>query len=317
MARYFARRLLHALTTLFLVCTATFAIIHAAPGGPSVLADPKLTATERQAIERRLGIDRPLGEQYARWIGSVARGDLGNSFLYQVPNVQAIRERLPGTLLLAGTALLAAIVIALTLGTYCAARPGSVADHAVTVLASAAMAIPAFWLAMVLILLFAVTWGVLPAGGNITVGGTGSLGDRLAHLILPVTVLSAALTAELLRYARSSTRSALLQPFVRVAQAKGVSKTRLRRRHALRNALIPVVTLIGLQLPRLVGGAAVTETVFSWPGMGRLGVEAALSRDYPLVLAITLVISAAVAVVTLLVDIIYVWLDPRIRLART
>lgn len=314
MARYLARRLLHALMTLFLVCTATFAIIHAAPGGPSVLADPKLSLAERRAIEQRLGIDRPLVEQYARWMSRVSRGDLGNSFLYQVPNAAAIRERLPSTLLLAGSALAVALIVAVTLGAYCAARPGSAIDHAVTVIASAAMAIPAFWLAMLLILVFAVTLGVLPAGGSGTAGAETSLGDQLAHLMLPVTVLSSALTAELLRYTRSSTRTALLQPFIRVARAKGVSPARIRWSHALRNALIPIVTVLGLQLPRLVGGAAVTETVFSWPGMGRLGVEAALSRDYPLVLAITLVISATVALATLLVDVVYLWIDPRIRL---
>ncbi len=314
MAGYLTRRVLHALTTLFLVCTATFAIIHAAPGGPAVLADPKLTAVDRQAIERRLGIDRPLAEQYTRWMARVARGDLGNSFLYQVPNAQAIGERLPSTALLAGSALLLACIVAVSLGAYCAARPGSLIDHAVTVVSSAAMAIPVFWLAMLLILVFAVTLGVLPAGGSATIGGTGSLGDRLAHLVLPTIVLSAALTAELLRYMRSSTRGALAQPYIRVARGKGMSSARIRWHHALRNALIPVVTVLGLQLPRLVGGAAVTETVFSWPGMGRLGIEAALSRDYPLVLAITLVVSATVALATLLVDMVYMWIDPRIRL---
>jgi peptide/nickel transport system permease protein len=314
MARYLARRVLHALTTLFLVCTATFAIVHAAPGGPSVLADPKLTAAEREAIERRLGIDRPIAEQYTRWLARLARGDLGNSFLYQVPNSSAIRERLPNTFLLAASALAVTFIVGVTLGGYCAARPGSRIDQLVTVLASAAMAIPAFWLAMLLILVFAVTLGVLPAGGSVTVGADPSLGDRLAHLVLPVIVLAAALTAEMLRYTRSSTRTALLQPFVRVVRAKGVGPGRVQWKHALRNALIPIVTVLGLQLPRLVGGAAITETVFSWPGMGRLGVEAALSRDYPLVLAITLVISATVALATLIVDVVYVWIDPRIRL---
>lgn len=314
MARYLARRVLHALTTLFLVCTATFAIIHAAPGGPAVLADPKLTVAERQAIEQRLGIDRPITEQYMRWIGRVVRGDLGNSFLYQVPNSDAIRERLPSTLLLAGSALAVALIVGVSLGAYSASRPGSKFDHLMTVIASGAMAIPAFWLAMLLILVFAVTLGVLPAGGNTTVGSVPSFGDTLAHLILPTIVLAAALTAELLRYTRSSTRSALLAPFMRVGRGKGAGPGRVLWKHALRNALIPVVTVLGLQLPRLVGGAAITETVFSWPGMGRLGVEAALSRDYPLVLAITLVISATVALATLIVDIVYIWIDPRIRL---
>ena len=314
MARYLVRRVLHAVTTLFLVCTATFVIVHAAPGGPSVLADPKLTAVDREAIERRLGLDRPIAEQYTRWLGRVVRGDLGNSFLYQVPNTAAIRDRLPSTLLLAGSALALALIVGVTVGAYCAARPGSKIDHTMTILASGAMAIPAFWLAMLLILVFAVTLGVLPAGGNVTVGAVPTLGDRLAHLILPTIVLAAALTAELLRYTRSSTRAALLAPFVRVTRGKGSGPGRVVWKHALRNALIPIVTVLGLQLPRLVGGAAITETVFSWPGMGRLGVEAALSRDYPLVLAITLVISATVALATLIVDMVYIWIDPRIRL---
>ncbi|MGQ0641896.1 MAG: ABC transporter permease, partial [Gemmatimonadaceae bacterium] len=272
MARYLARRVFHALTTLLLVCTATFAIVHAAPGGPSVLADPKLTAVDRRAIERRLGIDRPITEQYTRWLGRVVRGDLGNSFLYQVPNSAAIAERLPNTFILAASALAVAVIVGVTLGAYCAARPGSAIDQIVTIGASAAMAIPVFWLAMLLILVFAVTLGVLPAGGSATAGAEASLGDRLAHLVLPVVVLAAALTAELLRYTRSSTRTALNTPFVRVARSKGVSAARVVWMHALRNALIPVVTVLGLQLPRLVGGAAITETVFSWPGMGRLGV---------------------------------------------
>ncbi|MGQ0538375.1 MAG: ABC transporter permease [Gemmatimonadaceae bacterium] len=314
MARYLARRIVHALTVVLAVVTITFAIVHAAPGGPAVLADPKLSLAERQAIERRLGIDRPIPEQYARWISRVARGDLGDSFLYQTPNAKTIRERLPRTALLAGTAIALACIVAIPLGAYCAAHPGSKLDHGLTVVTSAAMAIPAFWLAMLLILLFAVVLGWLPAGGSMTAGEQPSLGDTARHLILPVSVLSAALTAELLRYARSSTRGALLQPFIRVARAKGLPNARLRRRHALRVALIPIVTIVGLQLPRLIGGAAVTETVFSWPGMGRLGVEAALSRDYPLVLAITLVTALVVALVTLLVDLVYLWIDPRIRL---
>ena len=145
-------------------------------------------------------------------------------------------------------------------------------------------------------------------------GAESSLGDRLRHLVLPVVVLSAATAAEMLRYVRSSTRTALAQPYVRTARAKGLAEALVRRRHAVRNALIPVVTVLGLQLPRLIGGAAVTETVFSWPGMGRLGVEAALSRDYPLVMAIALFVCAGVVTVSLLVDLVYLWADPRIRI---
>jgi peptide/nickel transport system permease protein len=296
------------------VWSATFAFIHAAPGGPSLLADPKLTLEERQEIERRLGIDRPIPEQYARWIGRVARGDLGDSFLYERPNVRAILERVPNTVLLAGTALAVSLAIALFLGSWCAAHPGSWVDRITGVIAFGAMAMPVFWLGILLILVFAVWLGALPAGAAFTAGEEPTLGDRLRHLVLPVVVLSAATSAELLRYVRSSTRAALSQPYVRTARAKGLAEALVRRRHAVRNALIPVVTVLGLQLPRLIGGAAVTETVFSWPGMGRLGVEAALSRDYPLVMAIALFVCGAVVTVSLLVDLVYLWADPRIRI---
>jgi peptide/nickel transport system permease protein len=314
MATYLTRRLVHALTVLFIVCSATFVIIHAAPGGPSLLADPKLTLEERQEIERRLGLDRPIPEQYVRWISRVARGDLGDSFLYETPNVTTIIDRLPNTALLAGTALALSLVVALLLGSWCAAHPGSWVDRLISVVAFGAMAMPVFWLGILLILVFAVWLGALPAGAAVTVGAESSLGDRLRHLVLPVVVLSAATAAELLRYVRSSTRTALAQPYVRTARAKGLADALVRRRHAVRNALIPVVTVLGLQLPRLIGGAAVTETVFSWPGMGRLGVEAALSRDYPLVMAIALFVCAGVVTVSLLVDLVYLWADPRIRI---
>lgn len=307
------RRVGHAALVLLVVCTVTFAIVHLAPGGPSVLADPKLSLEERRAIEERLGLDRPLAVQYGRWLVRLARGDLGDSFLYQTPNVATIALRVPNTLLLAGSALLLSIVIAVPLGAACAARPHGWLDRIASGVAFAALSVPAFWLGIVLILAFAVYWGILPAGGAETVGGDGSLSDRLRHLLLPVTVLAAAGTAELLRYTRSSARTALAQPFVRTARAKGVAEHAVRWRHVMRNALLPIVTVVGLQLPRLVGGAAITETVFSWPGMGRLGIDAALARDYPLVMAITLLVSAGVLVVSLLVDLAYFALDPRIR----
>ncbi len=312
-ASYVLGRIGHAFLVLAVVCTVTFGIVHAAPGGPSLLADPKLTLEERREIESRLGIDRPLPEQFRRWVVRLAHGDLGTSFLYQTPTVETIAARLPNTLLLAGAAIVLGVLVAVPLGAACAARPRGWLDRVVGTLAFSTMAIPAFWLGIVLILLFAVRWQLLPAGGATSVGGDGSFVDRLRHLVLPALVLSAAGGAELLRYTRSSARAVLAAPFVRTARAKGATARAVRWRHAMRNALVPVVTVIGLQLPRLVGGAAVTETVFSWPGMGRLGVEAALARDYPLVMAITLVVSAGVLAATLLVDLLYFALDPRIR----
>jgi peptide/nickel transport system permease protein len=313
MAGFLLQRLGHALLVLLVVCTVTFGIVHAAPGGPSLLADPKLSTAERDAITARLGIDRPIPVQYGRWLVRLAQGDLGRSFLYETSTVSTIAARLPNTLLLAGTALLLTIVVAVPLAAWCAERPGAWLDRTTGALALGAISVPVFWLGILAILAFAVQWRLLPAGGAATVGGDGSLLDRARHLILPAIVLAAAGTAELFRYTRGSARAQLGQPFVRTARAKGVGRRAIRWRHAMRNALIPVVTVIGLQLPRLVGGAAITETVFSWPGMGRLGIEAALARDYPLVMGITLLVSVGVLAASLLVDLAYLALDPRVR----
>lgn len=313
MTAFLLRRLVHAALVLLVVCTVTFAIVHAAPGGPSVLADPKLSLEERRAIEGRLGLDQPLLVQYGRWIARLAQGDLGASFLYQTPNVSTIAARLPDTALLAGAAIVIALAVAIPLAAASAARPGGWLDRTVSAVTFATMAVPAFWLGIVLILVFAVHWRVLPAGGAETAGGAGGALDRLRHLVLPAVVLAAAVAAELVRYARASARGVYALPFVRAARAKGVREASVRWRHVMRNALLPVITVLGLQLPRLVGGAAITETVFSWPGMGQLGIEAALARDYPLVMAITLLVSAGVLLVSIAVDLAYFVLDPRIR----
>lgn len=314
MTAFLLRRVLHALTVVFVVCTATFMLVHLSPGGPAVLADPKLSLEEQAAIAQRLGLDQPLATQYGVWIGRVARGDLGESFLYEVPNRRAIGERLGNTALLTGTALFLSVCLAVPLGFWSALKRGSIVDRGVRGAAFVAMAVPTFCLAIASIFVFAVAIPVFPAGGATTAGSTGGVADRLHHLVMPAVVLAAVTTAELLRYMRSSAQTALQQPFVRVARAKGLTSTRVVWRHALRTALIPVVTALGIQLPRLIGGAAITETVFAWPGIGRLGVQAALGRDYPLVMAITLFVSAAVVVVNLLIDLLYLWIDPRIRI---
>jgi peptide/nickel transport system permease protein len=313
-AGFLLRRALHALTVVLVVCTVTFVLVHAAPGGPAVLADPKLSLEEQAAIEERLGLDQPLLTQYGIWIARVARGDLGESFLYEVPNRRAVAERLPNTALLAGSALLLSVILAVPLGLWSAVRRGGVMDRVVSGVAFLAMAVPTFWLAIGAIFVFAIALPVFPAGGATTAGESGGLIDRLRHLVMPACVLAAVTTAELLRYMRSSAQTALQQPFVRVARAKGLRTRVVAWRHVLRAALIPVVTALGIQLPRLIGGAAITETVFAWPGLGRLGVQAALGRDYPLVMAITLFISAAVVTVNLLIDLVYLWIDPRIRI---
>ncbi len=311
---YLIKRFVYALIVLFMVSVVTFSIIRLAPGGPSLLADPKLSKPEIAQIERELGIDKPIPVQFVLWLTQILRGDLGKSFLYQTGNLETIMTRLPNTLILAGVSLLISILIAVPLGLYSAIRPYGALDQSLGVLSLISISIPVFWLGLLLIILFAVTLRILPAGGMASPGLENSLVDRVQHLILPVFVLSTAGIAEIMRYTRSSARNVLRQDFVRTARAKGLSEGTLQRRHVLRNALIPVVTIIGLQLPRLVGGAAVTETIFSWPGMGRLGVEAALSRDYPLIMAITLFVAVAVVAFNLIVDLIYPLLDPRIGL---
>lgn len=314
MTAFLLRRAAHALTVIFVVCTVTFVLVHLAPGGPAVLADPKLSSEEQAAIEERLGLDRPVVMQYGLWMARVARGDLGESFLYEVPNRRAIGERLPNTALLAGTALALSVLLGIPLGLWSAFKRGGWVDRVVSGLAFVAMAVPTFWLAIGAIFVFAIAIPVFPAGGASAAGEAGGLIDRLRHLVMPAIVLAAVTTAELLRYMRSSAQTALHQPFVRVVRGKGVQERIVAWRHVLRTALIPVITALGIQLPRLIGGAAITETVFAWPGLGRLGVQAALGRDYPLVMAITLFVSAAVVIVNLLMDLLYLWIDPRIRL---
>jgi peptide/nickel transport system permease protein len=278
-----------------------------------MLADPKLGPVERAAIEERLGLDLPLPAQYLAWHRNLLKGDLGQSYLYQTPASSTVLERVPNTLMLAGTALLVSILISLPLGIHAGLRPGGFADRVLEVASFAALSLPTFWYGIILIIPFAALWHLLPAGGIATPGLEGSLVDRIRHLILPVAVLSLPLTAELLRYVRSGIASGARAPHLPLARSKGLSERQVVRRHLLRNALLPLVTVLGLQAPLLVGGAAITETVFSWPGMGRLGVEAALGRDYPVVMATTLVVAAGVVAVNIALDLIYRWIDPRVR----
>ncbi len=313
MIRFLVRRLGHGLVVLLLVSTVTFAIMMAAPGGPSLLADPKLSTAERAAIEERLGLDKPGSVQYVRWLSRAVRGDFGSSFLYQTSSLATIGTRLPPTLLLAGTALLLTIGIGIPLGMAAAARPRSLLDRLVTTTSGVALAVPVFWSGLMLILVFAVWARVLPAGGAVTEGESLGVIDRVRHLLLPALVLASAGCAEVIRYTRSAARTTLALPFMQNARARGLSARRILWRHGLRHALLSVVSVIGLQLPRLVGGAAITETVFSWPGMGRLGVEAALGRDYPLVMAVTLIVSAGVVVASIIADVIQMVMDPRLR----
>lgn len=280
-----------------------FALVHLS-GDPVLLmvspdAPPDVVATMRQA----LGFDRPLYEQFARYLGNAAHGDLGISLRMDRPVATLILERLPATLQLTLAALIIAVLVAIPAGIVSAVKRGTVVDRLAMAGAVAGQAVPIFWLALLLIALFGVRLRWLP------VYGSGSL----AHFVLPAVSLSTIIMGRLARLVRSSMLEVLGQDYVRTARAKGLSESRVLAVHALKNASIPIVTLLGLQFAQLLGGAVVTETIFAWPGIGRLVVEAIFNRDFPVVQGVVLVVSLIFVAVNVLVDLSYAVLDPRIR----
>ena len=273
------------------------------------------TPEQRAALARRLGLDEPLPVRYVHWVGGALRGDFGTSLSSSEPVGIRITQRLPNTLVLAGTALTISVIAGIPLGVIAALRRNHGADFLIALVSVIGLSVPAFWLGIVLILVLSVNLQVLPSSGMATVGREGDLTDFLAHLWMPATVLSTTILPYVVRFTRSSLLDVLSQEYVRTATAKGLSRMRVVYGHALRNALGPVVSIIGTLVPRLVGGSVVTEAVFGWPGMGRLAVEAAAGRDYPLIVGITVSVTAVVVLSSLLVDLAHGWLDPRIRLA--
>lgn len=314
MRRYLIRRLAQGAVVLFVVSAVVFAIVHAAPGGPALLNNPDVDPKMAKEMEKQLGLDDPIPVQYARWLGNALRGNLGRSYQHSLGTAELLWARIPNTLLLSGTALLLAVVLAVPLGMISAVYRYSALDYAATVTAFVGVSIPVFWLAILLIIVFSVTLGWLPSSGMLTVGVPFSMRDRLLHLLMPSIVLATFPLAQLTRYVRSSMVDALAQDYVRTARAKGLPECSVLGRHALRNALIPMVTVLGVLTPRLLGGAVVTETIFAWPGLGRLAVEAAVTRDYPVILGATLLVSALVVLSNLITDFLYVVIDPRIAL---
>ena len=314
MRRYLVRRLAQGAAVLFVVSAVVFAIVHAAPGGPALLNNPDVDPKMAKEMEKQLGLDDPIPVQYARWLGNAVRGNLGRSYQHSLGTAELLWARIPNTLLLSGTALLIAVVLAVPLGMISAVYRYSALDYAATVTAFVGVSIPVFWLAILLIIVFSVTLGWLPSSGMLTVGLPFSMRDRLLHLLMPSIVLATFPLAQLTRYVRSSMVDALAQDYVRTARAKGLPERGVLGRHALRNALIPMVTVLGVLTPRLLGGAVVTETIFAWPGLGRLAVEAAVTRDYPVILGATLLVSTLVVLSNLITDFLYVVIDPRIAL---
>jgi peptide/nickel transport system permease protein len=313
--RLLTGRLVEMLGLLAGVSLLLFAIMQLAPGGPEAMLvgesfDPAVVAS----LRRQYGLDDPIPVQYLRWVSRAVRGDLGRSFRDGQPVVDHIGERLGATLQLTVSALLVSLIAAIPTGVLAAARYRRLLDQLASAAMMTAVSFPSFWLGILLILLFSSLLGWLPAAGLAPYGAEGDWLVRLRHAILPTLTLAAAHFAVLARYTRSSTLDALGQEYVRTARAKGVSQGRVLFHHALRNGLIPVVTAVGLTLPGLIGGAVLTETVFSWPGLGRLAVDAIFERDYPLIMGIELLVASAVIAANFLTDVVYTVVDPRISL---
>jgi peptide/nickel transport system permease protein len=317
--RLVAVRLLHAVVVLFLVATIAFFLLHLAPGDPFSFETPNISEEVRDRMRAQFGYDRPVLEQYARYLGNVAVGNFGFSHYMRVPVGQALAVTIPRTLMLMGLALFISFALGMWLGVYEARHWRTRRARATNGATLLVYSLPDFWLALMLLLLFAYWIPILPAGGMVDTVMHGYLGpvaaawDRVRHLILPVTTLTLLLTAFIARYQRAALLEVLPADFVRTARAKGVEESEVVARHAFRNALLPMITLAGLAFPLLLGGAVFVERVFSWPGMGLLVVNAIAVRDYPLVVASVVVGAAMVTLGNLLADIAYGLADPRVR----
>ncbi len=315
MWRYLIRRLVQAVPVLLGITVISFLIINSAPGDPALLYMDRSSNPTQEDIDRvrhELGLDKPLPLRYLDWLGRAVRGDFGQSFADKRPVITKIAEAAPYSLKLALLSILLGYTMAVLLGVLAAVRANTWVDHLISSLSALFVSAPIFWVALMAILLISVKWKLLPTSGWSTYGD-GSLLDVAKHLILPTIILALRDIAGLSRYVRSGLLETLNADFVRTARAKGLGSKVVIYKHALRNALIPVVTVIGLSLPALVGGAVVTEKVFALPGMGRLAVDAVAGRDYPTIIAINLLLSVLVVFGNILADLMYSWVDPRIK----
>ena len=314
MTRYVAGRLLETIVVLALMSYVIYALIGLMPGDPidiMVQADPNLTPDDAARLKALYGLDKPLHERYANWLSAALGGDLGYSRVHNAPVLDVLLPRLGNTLVLMGLSFIVALAIALPIGIYSALRPYGSTDYAINFAALAGISVPVFWFALMLIYLFAVWWGVLPAGGIETIG-VDSLLDRAKYLVLPVLTLSVASAGGFTRFMRASMIETLRQDYIRTARAKGLSERRVVLKHALRNALIPVITIIALSFGGLFSGALITETMFSYLGMGKLIYDSILGNDYNLALIGLLFATLLTLLANLAADVCYAWLDPRI-----
>ncbi len=314
--RYLVNRILQSILLLWLSTVAVFGLVHAMPGG--VLAafanNPMLTEAAKKALIRDLGLDRPLITQYFSWLGAVLQGDLGRSYNTGQQVIRLIGAHLPPTLELSFASFAFALVLSLVIGVVSATRRFSWLDYALTFLAYLGVSMPVFWFAVMLILVFSITWPIFPVQGYNNLSNP-SLLSNLHHLVLPAITLTVFFVARWSRYVRANVLEVLGQDYVRTAHAKGQTRSKVIVRHVLRNALIPFVTVFALDVGSVIGGATITETIFAWPGMGRLFYDSLTYRDYPVIMGILLISAAVVIVANLLADLAYTVLDPRIQLA--
>ena len=322
MTTYAIRRILQTIPILFIISVLLFIMVRSAPGGPLTAArrNPNISKEQIEAIEEKLGLNDPLPVQYSRWLGDMFKGDMGESIKFRRPVSEMINERIPNTLLLVGISFLVTLLIAIPIGIWSARKPYSPFDYVVTTVTFIGQSIPVYWLGLGLIVIFYVTLKnpisgepFFPVGGMNTRGKEGELLDTLWHLILPVTALSMGWVAWYSRFLRSSMLDILHEDYIRTAHAKGLRSWVVHYKHALSNAVLPLITLIALDLPSLFAGALFVETIFSWPGMGRLFWDAAKGRDYPVLLSVVMITAVLIIVCNILADLAYGWLNPQVK----
>ncbi|MBU3126318.1 ABC transporter permease [Clostridium tagluense] len=313
MKRYVFKRVLQAIPMLLAISIVSFLIMNLAPGDPSrTFIGPKMNKIQVAETRERLGFNKPITVRYAKWIKTVIKGDFGYSFISHQPVSEEIGARVPVTLGLMGITMLISIIISIPLGMICAFKRNKSFDNVVTAVCYVGISIPGFWFAMMLIVLFSVKLSILPSIGMRAIGIETNI-DLIKHSIMPCMVLSFPNIAVLTRYIRSSAISQLKEDYVITAISKGASRNRILFSHVLKNSMIPFVTILGMSLPELISGSFITESIFGWPGMGRFGVTSVFNRDYPAIMAITMITSILLILGNLISDILYATLDPRIK----
>ena len=314
MVNYIIRRILIALPILLGVTFLNFVLINLTPGDPiDMYVNPDVSEADKEIRREALGLNDPYLVRYVKWLALLVQGDLGHSFSSFQPVTGMIAERIVPTLLLMGSSILFGYLIAIPIGIYCAVRQNSKFDYIMSAGSFMGVSIPNFFLGLGLIYVFGVVWGVLPTGGMNTIGGDAGFWDTAKHLVLPTITLGTSIAGGMIRYVRSSVMEVLGQDYLRTARAKGLGEFLVVNKHALKNALIPIITIAGLDIPILIGGAVITESIFQWNGMGQLTIQAILSRDFPLLMGVNMLAAVVVLTANLWSDLMYAVVDPRIK----